>query len=236
MITKNETCSECNGSGVIYYEEEFSGCWGCGSELAYTSGCSRCGGSGTDKFDLRKGSGKVKVTYKEIICTECNGDKNVRYMKSGYGPQHTLFGSPSYEEQKAWEKEFTEIKTCQECKGSGKELRYVSSEPIKDGCFITTAYVSYLNKKDNCYELEILRNFRDNYIQNIPNGNFYIEEYYEKSPRIVEYIELQANKDDIYQYIHESIVKAISHIENKQYKDAFNNYKNMYIRLLEISR
>lgn len=103
-------------------------------------GCTSCGGSGDDTSvlkepNLKKGSGKVEVTYEEITCTECNGEKKVRYYKDNYNPSMSLFGDVTEKEKKAWEKKFTVIKTCQKCNGSGKELKYEDSKPASKGWF-----------------------------------------------------------------------------------------------------
>jgi len=137
MITKKETCPDCNGDGYNYYDGNLIY-----DEPAHDSGCYTCGGSGENQYDcyapsktLKKGSGKVKVTYEEITCTECHGDKKVRYYKDNYRSNMSLFGEVSDKEKKAWEKKYTVIKTCQECNGSGKELKKVSSEPASSGWF-----------------------------------------------------------------------------------------------------
>lgn len=239
IIKKIEKCKYCDGKGYTYREKEYDdGYWYYG----YYETCSYCyegkyAGNHSEKLsEVRKGSGKVENTYSEVVCSECNGDKKVRYIKPEYnGPQYSLFGNVSYEEQKAWENKRTEIKNCQTCKGTGKELLYESSKPYNGGCFLTTACVDYYNLEDDCYELETLRNFRDIYIRNIPNGNLYIKEYYEISPKIVQYIQLHPKKDKIFNYIYACINKSIFYIENKNYSKAFEEYQRMYHTLLELS-
>jgi hypothetical protein len=39
-----------------------------------------------------------------------------------------------------------------------------SADPSDEVCFITTACVSQMGHNDSCYELQVLRNFRDNYL------------------------------------------------------------------------
>ena len=141
MITKKETCPNCGGAGYTYYGGGMSG--GFDYDSPSDNGCDTCGGSGQNEYEnvrspnknLKKGSGKVKVTYEEIICTKCNGDKKVRYYKDNYRNNMSLFGDVSDKEKKAWEKKYTVVKTCQECNGSGKELKQVSSEPASSGWF-----------------------------------------------------------------------------------------------------
>lgn len=68
-------------------------------------------------------------------------------------------------------------------------------------CFITTAVCETLNKEDDCYELNTLRSFRDHYMQNSPEGQALIEEYYQIAPPIVTYINMSQNRDEKYKEI-----------------------------------
>ncbi|GHU54664.1 hypothetical protein FACS1894132_09650 [Clostridia bacterium] len=58
----------------------------------------------------------------------------------------------------------------------------------KSGCYITTAVCTSLEKPDDCYELTLLRNFRDTFLKNQPDGETLIKPYYEDAPRIVDKI------------------------------------------------
>ena len=70
-----------------------------------------------------------------------------------------------------------------------------------EGCFITTAVCSNFGKPDDCYELEIFRNFRDNWLANQIDGSKLIEEYYRIAPSIVQKINSLPNASKIYQSI-----------------------------------
>lgn len=52
-------------------------------------------------------------------------------------------------------------------------------------CYITTAVCESQGKADNCYELELLRNYRDQYLLSTPEGEALVEEYYNIAPTIV---------------------------------------------------
>jgi len=52
-------------------------------------------------------------------------------------------------------------------------------------CFITTATCETLGKPDNCYELNLFRDFRDNWLERQPDGKALIQEYYDVAPKIV---------------------------------------------------
>ena len=76
------------------------------------------------------------------------------------------------------------------------------------------------NFDDNCYELRVLRWFRDNYV-----SEFDINHYYEIAPIIVEAINQEVKENII--YIYDNVVDyCIKQIENGNYKEAYSRYKN----------
>ena len=96
-------------------------------------------------------------------------------------------------------------------------------------CYLTTACMKhYLNNfDDNCYELIVLRWFRDNFVSKED-----IKLYYEKAPLIVEAIEAEEQKDIIYDYIYDNIVDAcVRAIEHGDYNFAYNRYKSSLLSL-----
>jgi hypothetical protein len=56
------------------------------------------------------------------------------------------------------------------------------------GCFITTAALSVFDKPDDCYELTMFGNFRDNRLIHEPEGKSIIHEYYRIAPAIIKEI------------------------------------------------
>ncbi|WP_194757503.1 CFI-box-CTERM domain-containing protein [Aliidiomarina indica] len=53
-------------------------------------------------------------------------------------------------------------------------------------CFLTTATVHCIGLADNCWELETLRGFRDNFLLQNSEGRALVSEYYDIAPAIVE--------------------------------------------------
>ena len=103
---------------------------------------------------------------------------------------------------------------------SGNEPR----ETTDTKCFLTTACMKYFQEKfdDNCYELTVLRWFRDNFVSKDD-----IEYYYEVAPMIVEAINKEEKSDIIYDFIYDNIVDyCIQQIEQGNYDKAYNRYKN----------
>lgn len=97
-------------------------------------------------------------------------------------------------------------------------------ETSTGGCFLTTACMKYYqeNFNDNCYELTILRWFRDNFVSKDD-----IEHYYEVAPMIVETINKEEKSGIIYDYIYDNVVDyCVEQIEQGNYDTAYNRYKN----------
>ncbi len=98
-------------------------------------------------------------------------------------------------------------------------------------CFLTTACMRHMreNFDDNCYELDILRWFRDNCISESDK-----KEYYLKAPIIVEKINNQDNANEIYKDIYDNVISlCVSAIECGKYDFAYQTYKNCILGLEE---
>lgn len=96
-------------------------------------------------------------------------------------------------------------------------------------CYLTTACMRhYLNNfDDNCYELTVLRWFRDNFVSKED-----IKHYYMTAPAIVKAINNDPNSDIIYDYIYDNVVDAcVEAIENGDYEFAYNRYKSSILNL-----
>lgn len=104
-------------------------------------------------------------------------------------------------------------------------------ETSTGGCFLTTACMKYYqeNFNDNCYELTILRWFRDNFVT---KGE--IDHYYKIAPLIVEAINKDKKIEIIYDYIYGNVVEyCIEQIMQGKYEIAYNRYKNSILELEE---
>ncbi|WP_375753582.1 CFI-box-CTERM domain-containing protein [Vibrio sp. HN007] len=67
-----------------------------------------------------------------------------------------------------------------------------------EGCFLTTATCGNLGLSDDCWELETLRNFRDNYMMKTEAGQKQIQEYYQVAPAIVSALNQAKNTNALY--------------------------------------
>lgn len=109
-----------------------------------------------------------------------------------------------------------------------------SSTSSSGGCFITTACVTFKGLADNCYELQTLRHFRDNYMLAIANGNAELNHYYKISPYIIKKINNRKDASLIWEKVHREIQKSVRLIEKGEEKDAYKIYKKIVKDLLKL--
>lgn len=105
------------------------------------------------------------------------------------------------------------------------------TKPGSGDCYLTIACMKYFKDQfdDNCYELTVLRWFRDKFVKKED-----IKHYYEVAPLIVETINKEEKADIIYDYIYENIVDyCVSEIEQGNYDKAYSRYKNSVLTLEE---
>ena len=82
---------------------------------------------------------------------------------------------------------------------------------------------------DDCYELRVLRWFRDNFVSKED-----IEHYYEVAPLIVDAIEKEENNNLIYDYIYDNVIDyCVEQIEEGFYDKAYSRYKNSILSFEE---
>lgn len=102
----------------------------------------------------------------------------------------------------------------------------------KGNCYLTTACMKhYLNEfDDNCYELRVLRWFRDNFVNSED-----INHYYTTAPYIVEGINREEHSDIMYDYIYDNIVDyCVEKIESFEFEDAYKRYKNSMLNFEQL--
>jgi len=99
-------------------------------------------------------------------------------------------------------------------------------------CFITTACIEAKGLSENCPELNVLRTFRDEYIENLPEGEKAIREYYEIAPQIVAGINSAENPKKVYLDLYERLVsKSLELIHFGEKDEAFKNGMEIYNEL-----
>lgn len=99
-------------------------------------------------------------------------------------------------------------------------------------CYITTAVCESLGKEDDCYELSLLRNYRDTYLMSTKEGRELVEEYYNIAPTIVTRINKTENAADLYQDIWNIYLKpCIQCIEENRKEECQTRYMEMVMEL-----
>ncbi len=97
-------------------------------------------------------------------------------------------------------------------------------------CYITTATCQEYGKPDDCYELTTFRAFRDNWLKAQPDGEELIRRYYATAPAIVEQINAQPNRADIYREINDVyLTPCLRYIEAGENEKC----KALYIQMVE---
>lgn len=102
----------------------------------------------------------------------------------------------------------------------------------KGFCYITTAVCETLGKPDDCYELMMFREFRDNYLLKQEDGQELIQEYYHMAPMIVDNINAFEERDQIYKEIWHNYLKGcLSAIESGDDAICKTEYSKMVMEL-----
>lgn len=173
---------------------------------------------------------KLSKRKKEVILVDYNM-KVVIYILPLLNQNNTEAGkSVSEKLVKIWNERF------------GTSIGNTGYEQIATGfkqrlCYITTAVCESLQKPDDCYELETLRAYRDQYLLAECHEDALVEEYYCVAPLIVEAINHQADSVQIYKGILEEYIQpCIRLIESEQkeackelYKEMVHTLQNKYL-------
>lgn len=92
-------------------------------------------------------------------------------------------------------------------------------------CYITTAVCQTFGKPDDCYELNLFRDFRDHYLETSTDGESAIRRYYDVAPTIVKHINKKRNRDEIYRGIWdtylEPCMRMIERGKNEECRDLY---------------
>lgn len=97
-------------------------------------------------------------------------------------------------------------------------------------CYVATACLEARGLPDDCYELELLRLFRSEYVARLPDGEEVLADYREKAPRVVSAIgalgEAEAAKvwDDLYE---RGVARAVALILNGEWDEAYEVYRTI---------
>lgn len=95
-------------------------------------------------------------------------------------------------------------------------------------CYVTTAICESLNKGSDCYELRLLKEYRDWYLDKTDEGHALVEEYYDIAPTIVKRVDRLSERDEVYRELYERYIgPCVEDIENRRYEACGRRYQGM---------
>jgi hypothetical protein len=108
-----------------------------------------------------------------------------------------------------------------------------SDDKSDSGCYLTTACVDVMGLSDDCFELGVLRRFRDRVLLPTCHGRKAVEEYYRIAPEIVKAVEEQEgdNAQRVWHWVYNDIRRAVSLVLSGNFEEAFRHYQEMTLRL-----
>ncbi len=107
-----------------------------------------------------------------------------------------------------------------------EEITIKTSSGNNKGCFITTSVCESQGLPDNCYELEMLRKYRDTKLMNDNNYTKLVYKYYEIAPKLVSKLE---NNIELSNFLYSNYIAPIVCMieENQKTKVVVEKYQEM---------
>lgn len=103
-----------------------------------------------------------------------------------------------------------------------------------EGCYISSACINSRGLPDDCYELQILRAFRDKRCRFDKDFEKLTKEYYEFAPKVVASIDDETKKEEIYAELYTSLVKpCVAYLLANEETKAIAHYKDVVFALKE---
>ena len=102
--------------------------------------------------------------------------------------------------------------------------------PEAFGCYVTDAclVVRGLAHADSCYELCLVKLFRNEYIAKLPGGDDVLSDYDEKGPRIARAIRVEADAWQVYLDLYDGhLTTIVALIVNGRWDEAYEAYRAM---------
>lgn len=75
---------------------------------------------------------------------------------------------------------------------------------------MTTAICESLGKEADCYELRLLKDYRDQYMESDPERKEMVDEYYDIAPTIVKRMDRCDNRKELYQDLYDRYLSLVS--------------------------
>jgi len=107
------------------------------------------------------------------------------------------------------------------------DLMPIISKIFTGGCYVTSALVKHKGLPDNCYQMELFREFRKNYILNSKDKSRIddLDQYYFYGQFISKWIESRTDSKEIWTFVDIYITKFTKMLEEKDFENAYNYFK-----------
>ncbi len=101
-------------------------------------------------------------------------------------------------------------------------------------CYITTAVCEGLHKPKDCYELNLLKAYRDEYLLASVEGEVLVAQYYDMAPTIVKRLHKRKDQEEIYRFLYETYISpCVQLIEEERNEECREKYQEMVAMLQE---
>lgn len=119
----------------------------------------------------------------------------------------------------------------------GQHIQAADYESIQAGfkqklCFVTTAVCCGLHRPQDCKEIQLMKQYRDEYLFRQEDGQALIREYYDIAPTIVKRIAREAVPEEKYLYLwNHYISKCVTYVEQQENERCRRLYEMMMSEL-----
>lgn len=100
----------------------------------------------------------------------------------------------------------------------------------RPACYVATACLEARGLPDDCYELELLRLFRAEYVAKLPDGEEVLADYREKAPGVVAAIGAlgEAEAAEVWEELYErGVARAVALILSGEWDEAYEVYRTI---------
>ena len=112
-----------------------------------------------------------------------------------------------------------------------KDCPIYKHQSSSSGCFLTSACTAARGLPDDCHELTVLRNFRDNWLKNQPDGSELISAYYKIAPMIVKCIDAREDRQKYWDLVYDTVQTCVEFIEAEMHEEALKAYQTLTLAL-----
>jgi hypothetical protein len=104
-------------------------------------------------------------------------------------------------------------------------------EESRGGCLLTTACVAHAGLRDDCHELQMMRDLRESFLRHFPEGSELLAEYSLVAPQILQNIRSSPERDRILQDFLQWCRAVVPLVERKLYAEAYSRCMDEMDRL-----